>query len=472
MKMRVALIEPSQGLWEIGSYCRHSQFEPLGLEYIGAVAQKKGYAVKIIQQRGMSDEGLLDKVIEFNPDIVGFSVVTYNIDAAKSLTHKIKKLNPKIITVFGGYHPTAEPSVVKDESIDYVVVGEGEQTFLDLVHAIENGDSLSKVKGIAYFDGEVKITAPRERINNLDELPFPLRDKSILNDCKIEGFVYPSPSKQNAVAQELYSRGCLYNCTFCCSPSMWGKAVKYRTPTSVIAEMKQLQNQFGTNLFFFADLTFNLNKRKIIELCNEMLENDLNTYWYAMCRPDNVESKLISIMEKAGCSRIAYGIDSINDKTLQMIKPNQKINLETMKTVLEITNQSSISTRAFVIIGYPWETKQDLLEAKEFLKRLPIDDLRIGILTPLPGSAIYEEFKKEGLLLHEDFSKYTTEECVMKLKDMTPEELYEIREQIFKEFYQSKEYQQRMKEKIRKYPHLKQSYDEFFEFLNRKGVFK
>lgn len=468
---KILLIDPNYGFWEAGTICRQSQFEPLGIEYIGAKVQQTGHEVDILQQRHTSDDQVVQKIQQFNPDIVGFSVITCTFATANRIAKKLKSVCPDIVTIFGGYHASAFPEICKDEVVDYIVIGEGEETFLELIQNLELNRNINETENVAFYDGKLIINSPRERINNLNTLSPPIRKMEILKECKIESLSWPPVSLQKSVAQVIFSRGCPFNCTFCCSPNLWGRAVKFRSPQSVITEVKQLKEKYGTNYIFFADLTFNLDKKKLIELCMKLIETKLDIYWYSMCRVDNVASNIISLMEKAGCTKIAYGIDALNSITCSKIKPHQKITMEIMRRSLSVTQNSSIITRAFLMIGYPWENKQDLFETKEMVKRLPIDDLRIGILTPLPGSTMYEEFKREGLLLHEDFSKYTTEECVVKLNNIAPEEIYEIREQIFREFYQSKEYEQRMKEKTRKYPHLMQSYDEFFKFLDRKGVF-
>jgi radical SAM superfamily enzyme YgiQ (UPF0313 family) len=469
---RITLIDPNYGFWKAGTICRHSQFEPLGIEYIGAKTQQAGYSVQVLQQRELTDDELVQEVLKFKPDVIGFSVVTCTYDRALQISKKIKKLCPKVFTVFGGYHATAMPGICKENTIDFVVIGEGEETFLELVQSLGSGKNPSGVKGVGFQNEKLVITPYRERFSDLNNLPFPIREKKILEECKLESLTWPLSSDQKCVAQILFSRGCSFACTFCCSPSLWGNQIRYRTPKNVIDEIKYLKREFGTNYFFFADLTFNLSRKKVYELCSEFIKSELEAKWYSMCRPENIDQEIISLMEKAGCTKIAYGIDGLNDATLKKIKPKQQITMEIIRQSLSITQASSIISRAFIIIGYPWETKEELLFAKELIKTLPIDDLRIAILTPLPGSIMYKKFKKERILLHEDFSKYTTEECVIKLKDMEREELDETREQIFKEFYQSKEYEQRMKEKIKKYPYLKQSYDEFFESLYSKDIFK
>jgi anaerobic magnesium-protoporphyrin IX monomethyl ester cyclase len=473
MARKIAFIELNEGLWKPGTFLRHSSIEPLAIEYIGAIAKAEGYDVKIIQQQYKSDDEILQEIIDFSPQLVGFSVMTYNYFASLSLAKKIKQYNPGILTVFGGYHPSFFPEIVKENAIDFVIIGEGEETFKELLRVLNNPEQgYETIRGIAYFDGKLHINQPRERIKDLDSLPNPLRDFNILKECRISGLNYPPLSKQNSVAQILYSRGCPHNCIFCCSPFLYGKRVYFRSPEKVVDEMQEINEKYGTNYFYFADLSFNLNRKKVIALCQEIKKRKLDVNWFCMCRVNNIDEELLKNMKYAGCSRIGFGIDALLETTLAKVKPGQSITMRKSYKALELANAMGIIVRTFIIIGYPWETKEDLENAKEILKTLPIDELRIGLLTPLPGSVIYEEFKKQNLILTDDFSKYTTEEYIIKNPDFSPEAMTEFREKIFREFYQSKEYEKRKNEKIKKFPYLKQSYDEFFEFLNEKGIIK
>lgn len=472
MERKIVLIELNEGLWKPGTFLRHSSIEPLAIEYIGAIAKAEGCEVRIIQQQQKSDEEMLQEIIDFSPQLVGFSVMTYNYPASLTLARKIKHYNPEILTIFGGYHPSFFPEIVKEDAIDFAIIGEGEATFREFLQVLNSDRNFKRVKGLAFYDAEVSVNESRERIKDLDFLPNPLRDYNILKECRISGLNYPPLSKQNSVAQVLHSRGCPHNCTFCCSPFLYGRKVFFRSPEKVVEEMQEIKEKYGTNYFYFADLSFNLNKQKVIALCNEIKKRKLDVNWFCMCRVDNIDQELLKIMKEAGCSRIGFGIDALYEKTLNKVKPGQKISMDKIKTALELTNAIGIIARTFIIIGYPWEIKEDLENTKEILKTLPIDELRIGLLTPLPGSVIYEEFKKEGLILTDDFSKYTTEEYVIKNPDFTPEAMAEFREKLFREFYQSKEYDKRKNEKIKKFHYLKQSYDEFFEFLNEKGILR
>jgi radical SAM superfamily enzyme YgiQ (UPF0313 family) len=251
---------------------------------------------------------------------------------------------------------------------------------------------------------------------------------------------------------------------------LYGTKVYFRTSEKVVDEMQEIKEKFGTNYFYFADLSFNLNKRKVIDLCNEIRNRRLDTNWFCMCRVDNIDEELLKYMKEAGCSRIGFGVDALNETTLSKVKPGQKLTIDETYEALELTSSVGIIVRTFIIIGYPWETQMDIEETSEILKTLTIDEIRIGLLTPLPGSAIYEEFKKQNLILTDDSSRYTTDEYIIKHPNFSPKAMAEFREKIFREFYQSKEYKKRKNEKLKKFPYLRQSYDEFYEFLNNKGI--
>lgn len=468
LRLRVLLVEIVSNLKYLGKFLRHSVLDPMGIEYIGTFLEQNGYSVSI-RQISDASEGEI-KRLENKTDIIGLSVLTPTYHTALDLAKKFKKNIPRIMTILGGYHPSSCPEIVEDENIDFVVIGEGERTFVELLDTLSSNGDITKVKGIAYWDGGLRINEPRERIENLDELPFPLRDKEILKECKIGGLSYPPPSQQESVCQITYSRGCPYNCIFCNSPQLWGKQVRWRSAKNLVNEIEYLQREFGTNMVFFTDLTFDLNKTKVYELCAEIKNRGIDINWFPMCRVDHIDKDLLIAMKDVGCTKISYGIDAVCNATLSKIKPRQNVNFNKIKLALELTSNVGIIVRAYVMIGYPWEDKKSLQETKKILKTLPVDDLRISFLTPFPGTLLYEEFKREGLLLTEDFSRYTSEEPIIKVKNLAPQELIDAREKIFKEFYQSKEYEMRKRNKINKFPHLKHSYDEFFDFLHHHSI--
>lgn len=473
MNTDIVLIEPTKYTWgKLGLFGRHSRLEPLGIEYIGAICKKNGYKVKIIQQRNETVEKLCEMCLKYNPKWVGISSLTHTWDFVKKISQILKKRDPCLKIIVGGYHSSLNPKMcLEPETIDFVVIGEGETTFTELVQTLNGGERIDKIKGIAYKeDAQIRITPPRERISCIDHLPFPLRDKSILENCKVGGALYPPPPKQVNVAQILYSRGCSFNCSYCCSSPLWGKLVYYRSPENVIKEIKFLQQRFNTNLLFFADLTFNLNKRKLIHLCEEIKNNKINISWWCMCRIDNIDKELLLKMKEAGCCKIGFGIESLIGQIQKNINKYQATPLSLIYEVLNFTWSIGISTRAFLMIGNPGEKIEDIIYTRDIIKQLPIDELRIGIFTPFPGLKVFKDLRKRKLLLTEDWSRYTTEENVIKRNGMLHHTLEELRDEILKDFYESDSYKKHVEEKTNKYPYLKQSYEWFFSFLLDKGI--
>jgi anaerobic magnesium-protoporphyrin IX monomethyl ester cyclase len=465
----IVLIEPNQGLWETGKFTRHSSFEPLSIEYIGAFIQEKGYEVNIVQQRSTSSENLIKEILLYSPEVVGFSSMTYNMDFTRELCGQIKAQNKNIVTIIGGYHPSCAPEVVQDENIDFAIIGEGEITFYELLQALENGGQTYKgVKGIAYWDNGLIVNKRRPRITDLDNLPFPMRSDALLKDCKINALTYPRPSEQINVAQVVYSRGCPYSCTYCVSPVLWGKQAIYRSPDNVIQELLHLKKCYNTNLIFFPDLTFNLDKKKVISLCENIIKSKINMNWFCMCHVDLFEKTLANIMKEAGCTKIAFGIETFNKTVKEEIKPQSSQKIEEMAQKLQMCSDLGILIRGYFMLGHPHEQKDMADNTIRLLKSLPIDEIKMSFLTPFPGTPLFAEMRNQTIT--NDYSRYTTDEPVVANENFTTQSLIEARERIVKEFYNSKEYEQRMQSKIKRFPYLKKSYDEFLQFLAVKKI--
>jgi len=467
-----------KGMWNPGLYSRHSAFDPISIEYIGAVAQKEGYEVKIIQQRDEDKNQLLDKILTEEPDLVGYSTMTYGFPFGKELAEKVKGSKKDVINVFGGYHISALPQEIDGKIINFGVLGEGEYGFLELLNSLRDGKEFEEIEGIVFRDvkNNLIITNPRERIDDLDELPFPIRLKEYLEGNWIESGIWPPPSQQKAVAQITYSRGCPHKCSYCASPKIWGPKVRHRSAKNLVGEIEYLQKEFGTNYLFFTDLTFNLRKDKVHELCNEIKERKIEIYWYAMCRPD-ADEKLLREMKDAGCTRIAWGIEALSDSTLGDILRHYNTQ-EAMKTI-KIADSLGITTRAFIVLGWPQE-EENYTNSKEFVNKSlsvlkeyaknGLDGIRVSFLTPLPGTKLYDECEEKNLFLIKDFSKYSTDEVpIMKLNKLSSAELVKARQMIFRGFYESKEYSQHIKDKVKRFPPLKESFKEFFWLLKTRG---
>ncbi|MEO0072227.1 MAG: radical SAM protein [candidate division WOR-3 bacterium] len=458
---KICLIDPTclSDKWKIST---HSMREPLGIECIGAVLKASGYNVKILQQRELNDEEFIQKIIEFDPQVAGFTSYSYNFHRACKLARKLKQKKPNIINIFGGYHVSFCLEESKKPFIDFIVIGEGEITTLELINALNDGNEVNNIKGIAYFNrGEIKITSRRNRIKHLDNLPFALRDEKILKNLKVDGLMYPPPSMQRNPALIFSSRGCPYNCYYCASPRFYGSYVSYRSIKNVAKELKTLNEQFGTNVFYFTDLTFNLNKNYVRNLCKQIIQEKLKIYWYVLCRPDNLDEETIKLMKAAGCTKIGFGIDSVSNKILKHI--NRKISIEKLADVFQMVSDHGIIVRATMMFGFPWDTSDTYEYSLNLLNKLPIDEIRIAIFAPYPGTGFFEKYR--DYIISFNYEKYDSQTPLVKTKDIKQKEIQEYVVRAYRSFYASNSYKERVKQKIKKFPELEKSYIEFKKHL-------
>lgn len=465
--MKVALVDIDIGRWNPGLYVKSTVLEPYSIECLGAVLTEEGIGVILLPFDGGTPQEIAQSILAHVPNVVGFSVLTRNFNISRAVAQEIKTFSPDILIIFGGSHPSSVPEIVKFKEIDIVVIGEGERTLLDIVKAFKKGETFDTIKGIAYWNDGLQITPPRPRIEKLNTLPWPIRIKKWLEKSKVALPVYPTQSEQRSVAQIAYSRGCPFSCAFCCSPHLWRQKVFWRSAKEVVKEADYLKNVFDVNLLCFTDLTFNLLPSRVYELCKRYMKQKIEVNWSVDCRfLENTPLDLFETMAKAGCSRIAWGLESISDMTLSRIKKQQT--LELASTLLEASNRAGIVNRVFIIIGFPWETKEELTKIPDVLKSLPIDSLRIAFPTPFPGTSLWNQFK--GSLIGENFDHFTTDEPTIPVVKMQNEDLIEMRRMIFRKFYNSVEYEYHWKNKVRKFPHLRKPFDEFFEFLYKYEV--
>ena len=271
----------------------------------------------------IQEEEFLAYIENMRPFVIGFSVYTYAYDEclflAKLAKKKAKELGYNLRTVFGGYHPSALPQKVLEESaVDIVVIGEGETTFSELLNLLSRNEDLAHVAGIAYRDnGEMIHTPHRERIKNLEILPMPKRYLKHLEQGKQYQITYPPASEQMCVAQVAYSRGCPFSCSFCSSANIWGRRVFWRSPEHVLDEIEMLVNKFGTNLVYFPDLTFNVDKQKVFDICDEFKKRNLPVHWWGLFRSDLLDAEVLEALVSANCVKISLGLESADDNTAQ-----------------------------------------------------------------------------------------------------------------------------------------------------------
>jgi len=391
--MKVLLIRIPQGYSEA--------IFSLGLAYIARTALKSGHDVEVldIPAHNYTDEKVVQRIKHLDYDVVGISALSMQYAYTKWLASELKKCNPNKIVV-GGHLATYSPEIVlRNTEADICVIGEGEITFNEM---LANLDNLEDVKGICFKqDDKVIKNPPREYIQNLDSIEFPAWDLFPI-DIYIENsrFIRHPNIKCMWV---LGSRGCPYNCRYCSKEFF---KVRFRSVDNIVAEIKELTGKYPqVKGILFGDELLGLNKKWMYELCDKV--EPLNMIWRCDTRVNLVDFELLKRMKKAGCAVVEYGIESGSQTILDNM--NKKVSVEQAENAVRETIKAGISPRIFMMYGYPGETKETLKETIDFFKRLPylsfytITMVRpFSLTTPLPGSELYNQVLKEGLIENED----------------------------------------------------------------------
>jgi anaerobic magnesium-protoporphyrin IX monomethyl ester cyclase len=401
---------------------------PLGLAYIASVL-RQSHEVKIIDSNILNYTigDVEEELRSFNPDVVGITSVTPSIYEAYKVAETAKKVREDCKVVLGGPHATFMPRQTMEECeyIDIIVRGEGEETTSELIENIEKGAPLNEVKGITFREkNKIIDTEPRPFIKNIDDIPFPSRDLLPMQLYKFNGVKYTTM---------LTSRGCPFKCSFCSSSRLFGGYWRGRSPENVLEEMKIVYEEYGIRNIEFMDDTFTLNQERAEKICDEIIKQGWDISWGASSRVDTLSKKLVEKMKKAGCWIIFLGIESGSQKILDAI--GKRITLEQVKKAVKILKDAGIQVLGSFIIGFVQDTKETIKETIKFAKSLNLNYAEFSILTPYPGTPIFDYAKKHGVLLTEDWSKYTAIEPIVKIEGVSEKEIKALFQKAYITFY-------------------------------------
>lgn len=390
------LVQPRPKVWQ------QSTTMPLGVAYIAAFLERFGYQVECLDlsiQKGKR----LPKA-----DVVGITATTPLINQAWRLAKKAKKLGA--VTVLGGPHATCLPeeSLVKKE-VDFVAQGEGEETMLELVQALEGNRNFKNILGLSFkVKRKIIHNPPRPLIKNLDKLPYPARHLF----PPLEKYTNPQPilSTKSPAANIITSRGCPFGCYFCYKGT-FGRVWRPRSPENVIGEWRQLAKGYKVAEIGVQDDIFNTDVRRVIKICNLIIAEKLVIPWTTPngIRADLAPERLLRKMKQAGCYRVAFGIESGNQKML-LEKIGKQLDLRKARQAIKACKKLGIKTIGFFIIGHPWDTKETVKETLDFAINSGLDYAQFTVATPIPGSRLWrfiEEHGKLADLTWEQFDHYT-----------------------------------------------------------------
>jgi len=395
---------------------------PLGVYYVAAVLKDSSYDVEILNWHDINatPEKIKEILGEKKPDVIGFSILHGNRWGGLEIARIAKQIDPRVTIVFGGVGATFlwEHFLTHFSDLDFVVIGEGEHTFLNLVRHLESGrlEAIESLDGLAFRkDGRAVRTADAPPIAPLDDLPDPARY-----------FTFRHLS---------LTRGCAGNCNFCGSPRFWGRHVRFHSADYFVEQIQRLY-QKGTRFFYFSDDTFTVNKKRVIEICKKIIEKELDITWNAISRVDHVNEEILFWMRKAGCVQISYGVESGSEKIRNFLQ--KKITTETILNAFTLTQRYGIMARAYFIYGCPQESWQTIQETIDLIGRIKPLSTVFYILDIFPGTRLYEDFKKrqqhtEDIWLKriEDIMYFETD------PDLTPELILAFGQKLRTTFYKS-----------------------------------
>lgn len=470
--MKVLLVfPPLLGKERYGKLAKGGSYlPPLGLAYLAAAIEKE-HEVKIIDGSvlNISIDDICKEVEEWKADVVGITTYTSTYYRSIATCEKIKETNSKVTTILGGPHATACPmDCIKEKSVDIVVLEEGESTFKELMKILEKNGDISTVKGIFYKrDGEILTTGLRDRIDYLDSLPFPARHLLPMKLYKPSALHY----KKLPALAIICGRGCPSRCTFCACSKVFRRAVVIRSPENIIAEIKFLIEEYGAKEIMFWDDTFGLSRNWLLKLCELMKQEDLDILWSCWSRPGKFDKELLKIMADAGCWNISYGVESGNQLILNTIKKG--FLLEQVRKSFKWTHEAGMEARATFILGLPNETWETMMQTIDFAIEIDADYAQFQLLTPYPGTELWDTASQYGYFQTKDLSKYTIWNPVFVPNGLTKKQLEEAHRLAYKKFYLRPRYWINRLRNIRNFQDLKRyfiGFNALFDFLgNKKG---
>jgi radical SAM superfamily enzyme YgiQ (UPF0313 family) len=407
---------------------------PMGIAYLAAVASKAGYEISVIDANAeeLTTEEVLKRINSVGSDIVAVSSVTAQIYRGWEILKALKGYRPEVTTVIGGVHPTSLP----DESlahhfIDFVVRGEAEETFPELLNALDKRKSWKDIAGISYrMDQRIVHNPLRSLIENLDRIPFPARHLFPFPR------LYASPFMvRPRYATMITSRGCPGGCIFC-NKNIFGFSFRMRSPENVVAEIEYLKNEFRIEEFHMADDCFSWDAERVKGICQLLLEKKLDIKWACSngIRVDTVNPDLLKLMKKSGCYRISFGVESGSQDILKKI--GKRISLKEIEEAFRMAQEAGMITVALFMLGNAGENRQTMEKTISFSNRILTDYAQFTIATPFPGTPFFRLVEKNGRFLSRDWAQFGVfSEPLFELDGLTRELMLRLYKQAYREFY-------------------------------------
>ena len=412
---------------------------PLGPLYLAAYLRSKEHSdISVIDARHerLSDKALSRRIKAISPDMVGISGLSMEFAEVHRLAGLAKEINPSCTVIVGGPYATSSPEhIMKDPNVDFAVIGEGERTALRLISALENGKDFSQIDGLAYKNNQGCVINPvGTMIEELDTIPFPAWDlinvEEYFNDTHNHSQT-PVPTSDR-IMPLFTSRGCPYRCTYC--HNIFGKKIRFRSVGNVIEEIESLVKNYGVQEIEVVDDCFNFDLTRAKAICDEIVRRNIKIAisFPNGLRVDRMDEELIVKLKQAGTRVIFYAIESASPAVQQRIKKN--LDLEKARKIIKQTSERGIITGGFFMLGFPGETKEEMLQTLRFAKESELHLANFFYLIPQPSTEIFNELNRENVKLKK-IGVYTYHDLSTNVTSLSERELRKMQARLFREFY-------------------------------------
>lgn len=386
--------------------------EPYGILQLGTILEEVGHQVLVIDVFPDNPTIFLNQVRKFKPELVGFSIETPAYAKVMHANSYISKHLPSAIRCAGGVHTSARPeSTLRDMALDFVVYGEADVSFPQVVKHITHKKDWQDIHGICFLDKKDNFiqNPPASVVKNLDDLPILNRRLNPYHD-----YYFSPPGNIRGMfndrsTQMMTARGCPFDCTFCSSRVIFGKRIRRRSVPHVIDEIRYLKNSFHINTLFFVDDTFTVQPGWVVSFCEQLIKQNIKITWCCQSRADTISPDLLQLMKRAGCIQIDIGIESGSPKVLKALKKGETP--AELESAVNIIKAAGLRVLCSFVVGSPEEDIDDIKMTADFVRRTRPTISQYYTLSPYPGSPLYNQAIENNWIEEGNFDESWSLKC-------------------------------------------------------------
>lgn len=434
--MKILFLHPHGSNWLSGMKDISTVFNlmpPLGMLSIAAVLEREGIYVEIIDcyATPMPLAELVEEIVRRGPDCLGVSTTTSSFNEGYRVAAAVKEKAPQIFTLFGGAHACTIGAPLLDSfpAIDALVIGEGENSMLELAQA--GFKRIGEIPGVAYrgADGKGVLSGGRELIKNLDDLPFPAYSKlpQFPRSYNLPLFSYPTAPNTSIIS----SRGCPYSCSYC-DRSVFSRGFRFNSPEYIVEHMAMLNRDFGIRHVSFYDDLFTFDRKRVAEFCEIKERKGVKVTYNCIARLEHVDSELLALLKSSGCWQVNFGIESGDP---EIVKQHRKfLGLDEVGRKLQMVKESGMRVKGLFMVGLPGEDETAIRRTIDYALSLPLDEVNVTKFTPFPGAPVYSTIREQGEF-NENWDLMNCLNFVFVPHGMTKQQLEDLYNEFIHRFY-------------------------------------